>query len=192
MIEAIVLAAGKAERFGATKPLADVDGAPALTRVLETLQRAGLERIVVVLGYDADRVEERIDLHGCRVVRNPAYETGMASSLGAGLRAVSPEAEGALVIHADMPYLASETVASVVAAANTGARAAAPRFGGERGFPVYLRADTFAEVLSTLHGEVGAREFLAAHPEELVLIDVQDPGAVRDIDRPGDLVRRRA
>lgn len=192
MIEAIVLAAGKAERFGATKPLVDVDGAPSLERVLGSLRAAGIERIIVVLGHDADRIEAAVDLRGCRVVRNPNYETGMASSLRAGLQAVSSEAEGALVIHADMPYVSSETVTAVVARARAGARIAAPRVSARRGFPVYLRADTFGEVLPTLRGETGARAYLAAHAEELVLVDVRDSGAVRDIDRPADLARGRA
>jgi CTP:molybdopterin cytidylyltransferase MocA len=191
VIEAIVLAAGRGERLGTVKPLVPVDGAPALERVVEALRHAGLEGIVVVLGHEADRIEAQVDLRACRVVRNPAYETGMGSSLAAGIDAVTPGAQGVLVLHADMPFVTGDTIRAVVEQAEAGARAAAPRFAGRRGFPVYLRSDRFAQVLEGLDGEVGARAYLAAHPEDLVLVDVDDPGAVRDIDRPEDLPSRR-
>ena len=188
MIEAIVLAAGKGERLGAVKPLLSIGGEPALTRVLETLHAAGIDRILVVLGHARDRIAAEVDLSGCRVVENADFEAGMGSSLALGIRSLAPEAEGFLVLHADRPYLAAATIRAVVAAAREGARIAAPTYRGERGFPVYFDCACAASLVPTLVGETGARRYLAEHTDEVKLIPVDDPGAVRDIDRPQDLV----
>jgi nicotine blue oxidoreductase len=189
MIEAIVLAAGKGERLGGVKPLLDAGGEPALARIVRALRAAGIEAILVVLGHAADRIRREVDLSRCRVVVNPNYESGMASSLSLGIRSLSPEAEGFLVLHADMPFLARETIRAVVEAGRRGARIAAPTYRGERGFPVYFCRACVEDLLPTLTGEAGGRRFLAAHREETVLIPVDDAGAVRDVDRPEDRER---
>ena len=187
-VEAIILAAGKGERMGAIKPLVDIGGNPALVRVIDTLGAAGIERIIVVLGYAAQRIERAIDLSGCVVTRNTNYESGMGSSLALGVSLVSPDAKGFLVAHADMPYVKAETVHKVAARALKGAKIVAPIHKGVRGFPVYLRADCRDDLLPTLVGEVGARNYISQHEGDLELVEVDDPGAIIDIDRPEDVI----
>ena len=58
-IAAIVLAAGAGSRFGGGKLLAPLEGRPILQHVLERLEIAGLHEVVVVVGEDADAVEDR-------------------------------------------------------------------------------------------------------------------------------------
>ncbi len=190
MIEAIVLAAGKGERMGTVKPLVAIDGEPALARVVEALKGAGVKRIIVVLGYAQEQVRAGVKLEECVVAVNDDYETGMASSLKLGVGLLSERADGFLITHADMPYVEEATIRAVLARARTGARIAAPSYQGVRGFPVYLDAAYKSELIATLIGEVGARDFIAANARELTLIEVADPGAVTDIDRPQDVITR--
>ena len=187
MIEAIVLAAGKGERLGRIKPLVSIDGEPALGRVIRAIRKAGVEMIIVVLGHAAETVQAQVDFTGCRVIVNPRYETGMAGSLIRGIESVSPAAEGVLVFHADMPTVKAETIRAVIQRAEQGARIAAPSYEAQRGFPVFLHRSCFQELIPTLTGDVGARRYIRAHAAELVLVEVDDPGAIRDIDRPEDL-----
>ncbi len=189
MIEAIVLAAGQGERLRTIKPLVSIDGEPALTRIIRTLKGAGIERITIVLGYEAEAIKRQVDLTDCHVVVNPRYENGMASSLSLGIESLSPTAKGFLIHHADRPTVEEETIRAVVAQGKAGARIAAPSYRGQRGFPVYLHHSCVKELLPTLGGEVGARRYISKHTEELVLVEVDDPGAIRDIDRPQDLCR---
>jgi len=188
VIEAIVLAAGLGTRMGQAKPLLLVDGEPALARVLRRIRDAGLAHPVVVLGApSAQRIDEAVDLTDATIVLNESPEAGMSGSLRLGLAAVSGEAAGALVFHADMPFVATETVQAVVRAADCGADIAAPRFRGHRGFPVFFRQARFPELRESLVGDTGGRAYLETHRDELVCVDVDDPGCVHDIDRPGDL-----
>jgi CTP:molybdopterin cytidylyltransferase MocA len=188
MIEAIVLAAGLAIRMGEIKPLMLVEGDVALARILRRLRAAGAVRPIVVLGsHSAEQVEDAVDLGECIVVFNPAPETGMSRSLRLGLDAVSPGATGALVVHADMPFVRTETIRAVVCAAERGAGIAAPVYRGRRGFPVFFHRSCFPELQRSLSGDAGGRAYIEAHLEDLVGIVVDDPGCAYDIDRPADL-----
>ena len=187
MIEAIVLAAGKGERYGAIKPLIQIEGEPALSRILTTLRAAGIDDILVVLGHAAERIRREVDLGGVRVLVNPNYETGMGGSLSLGIRSLSPSTKGFLILHADMPYVSQVTLRAVLGRANAGALIAAPIHRGRRGFPVYLHRSCCPGLLPTLHGEMGARGFIASNHCDLILTEVDDPGCVWDIDRPEDL-----
>jgi len=187
-VEAIILAAGKGERMGTTKPLVEINGTPALAQVISTLRGAGIARIIVVLGHKAEKIEKEIDLSDCVVAVNANYKSGMASSLSLGLRTISPAAAGFLIMHADMPYVTEETVRKVIARAVKGAKIVAPVYNGKRGFPVYLSRSCVAELLPRLHGEVGARDYIAQHGDDLELVEVDDPGVTIDIDRPEDVI----
>ncbi len=189
-VEAIVLAAGKGERMGTVKPLVEIDGVPALARVVAMLHRAGIERILVVLGYAAKKIEREVDLSHERVVVNSNYANGMGSSLALGIKFLALETTGFLILHADMPYITEGTVRAVLARAQEGGPIVAPTYRGKRGFPVYLDHSCCDELLPTLAGETGAREYIASHLDDLVLVEVDDPGCVWDIDRPEDLMMR--
>ena len=68
-----MLAAGSGERFGGGKQLADLDGRPLLEHVLAAMAAAPLERVVVVLGAQADEIRAGVDLHGARAVICPDW-----------------------------------------------------------------------------------------------------------------------
>jgi CTP:molybdopterin cytidylyltransferase MocA len=189
MIDGVVLAAGLGRRMGRIKPLLSIDGIPALGRVLSRLTRAGIERPIVVVGHAAAALARTVDLAACRVVENPDPSRGLSSSLRLGLEAVSPQSLGTLIALADMPLVSEETVRAVVDAARAGAPLAAPTYRGRRGFPVFIRGDRVPDVLDSLSGDAGARTYLEAHRAEIALVEVDDPGCVLDLDRPGDLAR---
>lgn len=186
-IDAIVLAAGFGSRMGRIKPLVPVHGTPSLVWVLKRLSEAGLQNPIVVLGYGADEIARAVDLSQAQTVVNDHPARGMASSLALGLGAVSAHAAGALTLHADMPFVAPSTIRAVAEAAAGGARIAAPCLGGTRGFPVYFARSCFPGLINTLHGEIGGREYIEAHKQDLVTIAVEDEGIIRDMDLPEDI-----
>ena len=86
-----------------------------------------------------------------------------------------------------MPFVRPTTIAAVREALERGAPLVAPYFRARRGHPVGI-AGRFYEELLSLGGDEGAKRLLAANESALVKIPVGDPGVVRDIDRPEDLV----
>ena len=186
-VAAVVLAAGLGSRMGRIKPLVPIDGKPSLAHVLDRVAEADVKEPIVVLGHGAEEIRDSIDLSTTRTVVNETPSHGMASSLRIGLRAVSEHAVGALVFHADMPFVTASTIRAIVEAAADGALLTAPRFQGRRGFPVYFAKTCFAELIAGLHGEIGGREYIETHKTDLILVDVEDEGILLDIDRPEDV-----
>lgn len=110
---------------------------------------------------------------------------GMGHTLAAGVRA-SDGAAGWVVALADMPGILPSTIALVAQALGGGASIVAPRFRGDRGHPVGM-ASRFRDDLLALQGDAGARAIVAAHKDAVTLLDVDDPGVLKDIDTPADL-----
>jgi CTP:molybdopterin cytidylyltransferase MocA len=164
----VVLAAGAATRFGSPKQRL------LLPRVLERVRASRVDDVVVVFG--AHDVET-----DARTVRAREWERGPGVSLRAGLAALSPETEAAVVLLADGPNLASAAIDRVVEAWRAdGSPVVAASYGGVRGHPVLLAREVWASV-----PDEGAR---ALEPRLVLCDDLGSPG---DVDSADDLEESR-
>lgn len=207
-VDAIVLAAGLSRRAGDTnKLLAPVDGVPMVVRVARAALASRAERVVVVTGHEAARVEAafvttlaatlpatfpetfpetlpatHID-EAIFFVRNGLYESGLASSLCAGIRALGPGVDGALICLGDMPWVGTDVMDALIDAFDPvrGQGICVPTRDGERGNPVLWGADFF-EVIDGLVGDEGARRLLGEYADRVVEVPVRDRGIFRDLD----------
>jgi molybdenum cofactor cytidylyltransferase len=190
----VVLAAGKSSRMGTAKQLLSLGSGTVLGQTLTNVRNSGLEEIVLVLGSSAESIRRQLPdslLEDVRIVTNEAYEQGMASSLRAGISAVSPRAEAALVILADQPFIRTETFDRIVEEyRRTHARIVIPMHRGLRGNPVLLDRSVFHEVMA-LEGDIGCRAIFGSHPDEIVKVEVEDPGILLDIDNQNDYEQLR-
>ena len=188
MISAIVLAAGEGTRFGGTKQLEVVRGAPLVQHAVDAAARAGVGEIVVVLGHDAERVREALVLPPtARVIVNERYDEGQSTSLAAGLHALDEASEAAVVLLADQPGISAEHVRALAEAFALGRPAAVRlRFRGKPG-PALLSRQIWPEMLA-LEGDVGARALLDTHPELVEEIWLDEDAPI-DVDRREDLGR---
>jgi molybdenum cofactor cytidylyltransferase len=188
VISGVVLAAGTASRFGSTKQLAEFRGKPLVQHAVDLAVEAGLGEIVVVLGHDADRVRAVLRLPGtARAVRNDRYAKGQSTSLSAGLRALDPATEAAVVLLADQPGV---RVAEIRAMTDRFAETRAPlvrlRYRDAPG-PALLAREIWPEAIA-LTGDVGARVLFDRFPIEEVDVHRDAP---LDVDTPGDVERER-
>lgn len=185
-ISAIILAAGASQRMGRPKQLLPVEGRPLIRRTIETVQAAPVQETIVVLGHAAHDILPLLQDISLTVVLNGAWATGLASSLQTGLLALSPRAEGALFVPADLPALTPATIAALVERfGQTGKPIVAPVCQGKRGNPVLFARSLFAE-LEAVRGDQGGREVIQAHPELVEVVEVDDAGTLIDLDRPED------
>src|SRR5215469_14966221 len=109
-IGAVILAAGMSSRMGEPKQLLRLGGKTLLEQVLDNARSAAVDEIVVVLGAGAENIRRQVDLSRIKVVINGSYQQGMSSSLGAGLAALDPAINAALILLADQPFVRPTTL----------------------------------------------------------------------------------
>ncbi|MHB2021504.1 MAG: selenium cofactor biosynthesis protein YqeC [Candidatus Xenobia bacterium] len=182
-VAAVLLAAGRGSRMGRFKLLESVRGKPLVQHALDALFASPVDEIVLVTGHGGSAIRAAVTPRDprLRIVCNERYEEGMATSLSAGIAATPRDASRCLVALGDMPALQPETIHRLLA---EDAPIVAPSYQGRRGHPVAFGA-TLRNELTTLQGDVGAREVLLRHG--VVEIDVDDPGVLLDVDTPADL-----
>ena len=188
-IAGVLLAAGRAERFGSAKlQIALREGPDAGLAIGVVACRhlaAAVDDLIAVVRVGDDALAAAFASERARVVVARRADEGMGVSLAEGV-AAAPEASGYVVALADMPWIEASTISRVVQALAQGAGIVAPVYRGERGHPVGFASRYRAELLA-LRGDEGARAILAAHRSALTLIEVEDRGVVRDVDTPDDL-----
>ncbi len=138
-----------------------------------------IERIVVVLGSEAERVRSEVDLSGVDVVVAQDWADGISASLRTGIAALA-EADAVVLTLGDQPRVGAEAIEAVLAA---GAPARAV-YDGAPGHPVLIGRDLFPEV-ARLTGDQGARDVLANHG--VTEVDLTALGGSQDVDTPADL-----
>lgn len=186
-LEAAVLAAGAARRFGSPKQLALVGGRPMVSLAIESLLDAGIPDTMVVLGASAQRVIPAIRDYPVYPVLNEEWPEGLGSSIRRAVSAVHPETGGLLIYLGDQPWIPPGTVRRLADAfRSTDALAVQPVYRGRAGHPVILRKQLFSELMN-LSGDTGARELLRRHRDKVLLIPVDTPAICLDVDLPSDL-----
>lgn len=185
-VAGLVLAAGESTRMGGfPKPLLHADGQRFVERILGTLSAAGVEDRVVVVGHEADAVRERADLSGARVVHNGDYESGMLSSVQAGVRAIAgADREALLLWPVDFPFPPASVVRELVAVfREERPDVVVPAVDGDRGHPALFAASTFEGLLSAPPDE-GARAVVYAEDTDVRELATDDERILVDVDTP--------
>jgi hypothetical protein len=124
-----------------------------------------------------------------RPVMNPAYQQGMASSIQFGISSLNSNAEAALIVLADQPFLKPETINLLIEEfRRQRPEIVIPVYNGFRGNPVLLTRSVFGE-LSALSGDIGCRAIFGNHTTGILKLDVPDPGVLVDLDTAADVHR---
>lgn len=155
-VAAIVLAAGTARRFGATKQLAELEGRPLVAHAVEAAVTSGCSPVVVVVGHRADEVAAAVARQQIVVVHNDAYRSGQASSLRAGLASLSPDVEATAVLLGDEPDMDPAVIDACVRTWRSGGSVVRARYDDGLGHPVVFDRSVWPR-LRELRGDIGAR-----------------------------------
>lgn len=189
MICAVVPAAGRSERMGVPKLLLPLAGTPIIARVVDALREAQLDEIRVVLGGEREALAQVLEAPRVRFVTTAKPYGDMLASIRSGLRGLPPDCEAVLVALGDQPMITPTLVRRVIHAFRGAAQTIVlPAHAGRRGHPVLLSIRHVPEVLESYDG-VGLRGLIAAHPDEVIEVEVDDPAAFEDVDTPEDYAR---
>jgi molybdenum cofactor cytidylyltransferase len=192
LISAILLAAGESTRMGRPKPLLPWDGKTLVEWQIEQLLDAGVDGVVVVLGFAADEVRAAVRHPRARVVVNEAYREGRASSLRCGAAAVADDVEAVVVLGADQLRAAWVTRRLLDAWRRSRRAVALPRYGDHRGHPVVLAGRLLPELRVATEEEQGLRAVLQRHAAETEVVPIDSAVVDLDLNTPADYERALA
>jgi molybdenum cofactor cytidylyltransferase len=190
-VAGIVLAAGSATRMGRNKMLLRLGGESLVRRCARSALAAGLDPVLVVLGHEADQVRAELAGLACTAVVNSEHLAGISSSLSAGVAALPPGVEAAVVLLADMPFADDGLIGELMAAwRRSGAPLASARYGEVTAPPTLYHRALFPELVGG-RGEGRGREVVRRHRDRAVFVD-RPEATLADVDVPEDFERARA
>lgn len=168
------------------KQLLVYKGKTLIRRAAETALASVCEPVVVVLGANAVAVGAELELP-VLVTRNLEWETGMGSSIRAGLEAVLAADAGVdsiVVLLCDQPFVTAELIDTLIERRReTDKTIVATEYSDARGVPALFARELFAELIG-LSGHEGARQIIRKHADDTVAVPFA--GAAIDIDTRDD------
>ena len=180
---ALIVAAGMSSRMGDFKPMLNIGSISIAQRVVATFQQAGVEKIVMVTGYNATLLERHLAGNGVVFLRNENYETTqMFDSVCIGLAYLRDKCERVLFTPVDIPLFTADTVRRLL---ESDAPLACPAVNGETGHPTLIAASLFDRILAD-RGDQGLRGALERCGASMTQVAVEDLGVLHDADTPED------
>ncbi len=186
-LAAIVLAAGESTRMGQPKALLPWGGVPLVRHQVDLLAaQPAVDPMIVVVGALLDEVQATLDSTPARVVTNPRFREGRATSLAAGARALKGRPTSVLVVSVDQP-LAPELLDPLVTAWQAEPDALLrPTFAGRSGHPLIVPADVAPELEQVTEATQGLRAVVTRHRHRLRSVRVESELAVLNLNTPAD------
>jgi len=185
-IAAVVLAAGRSTRMGGpNKLLAEIARRPLVRIAAEEALASQAKPVIVVTGHQRDQVASTLTGLPVTLVHNPNFADGLGTSLKAGIAAVPPDVDGAIVLLGDMPQVDAGLIDRLIAAfdPDRGTLVVLPTFEGKRGNRVLWSRRFFPDLMA-IEGDVGARHLIGRYGEAVAEVPVDGRAALIDVDTP--------
>ncbi len=180
---ALIVAAGMSSRMGSFKPMLNIGSISVAQRVIANFRQAGINKIVMITGFNATMLERHLAGNNIIFLRNENYEsTQMFDSVKIGLDYLADKCGRILFTPVDVPLFTARTVKRLM---KSQARLACPVCNGLTGHPLLISKELFPTILAD-SGDGGLKGAVDRCGAELVQISVDDPGTVRDADTPED------
>lgn len=164
-----------------------------ITSVINTLELAGVEQIVLVTGASHDLLADALRADSVQLAFNPDFADGsMVHSLQTGLREMQRLGmDSALLALGDQPQIQVTTVRAVLAAgkANPG-RLVLPSFQMKRGHPWLIPASLWPLIFN-LAPDQTMRDFVRSQESSIAYALVDTPSIIADLDTPADYEREK-
>jgi molybdenum cofactor cytidylyltransferase len=190
MLAAVILAAGESRRMGEPKATVPYQGLTFVEHLLAATRhpRVGLTR--VVLGAHAEEIRGRLKVDPAAIVVNPDWPKGQLSSLQAAIRSLPSQiTEGLLLCPVDHPLVSLHLIEILIEAFDaSGKSVVLPIFQGRRGHPMIFRSDLYEELLAA-SPEVGARQIVWAHADDLQEVPTEEEGVILNLNDPETMRR---
>jgi len=192
VIAGVVLAAGLSRRMGQPKMILPWGGQTVIGKVVGTLQKAGIQSIIVVTGGTTSLVETALANFDVQTAFNPDYSNGdMLFSIQTGLAALTDEVQAALVVLGDQPQIEEKTVKGMLDLfRREKSPLIVPSYQLRRGHPWLIEISLWPEI-KNLTPPATMRDFFQQHNSMIRYLEVNTASVLSDLDTPEDYQKNR-
>ncbi len=189
-IVAIVLAAGLSRRMGSqNKLLLELGKQSMVEAVVDRLIASPSSKVIVVVGHEADQIKSVISDKAVSIIKNDQYQTGMTSSIKAGVAQLPEDADAFMICLSDMPLLMTHHYAELIKAYAVHSAAdeciLRPQVNGKKGHPVIFHK-AYKESIMQCTDTDGCNAVIQAHHAKCIYYDTEAVAYIRDVDTPQD------
>ena len=188
-IGALLLAAGLSQRMGAPKALLPWQGTTLLAYQASTLQRVGLNPVLVILGHRAEELKPHLPSDaGVRHLLNPDYLQGKTTSLTAGLGAIDrSKTDAVLVLNVDQPR-SPRTLEIILGEhrESTPHLITIPTYRGKGGHPIILSMKLLDEIMAVSEEDQGLKGVVRRHRKDTRLVEMGSAEVLMDLNSEKD------
>ena len=186
MISAILLAAGQSKRMvGENKLAKKIQGVPLIKLSVKNILTTSIDELIIVLGYQKEIIEKLIVKNEkIKFVFNKDFESGMASSVKAGLNHLSKNTEAFFICLGDMPMVNHDIYNQLIKSKDN-KEIIVPTYKGQQGNPV-LFDKSMKEIVMNITGNVGAKKILELNKDKILNLEINDQNISKGFNTQGD------
>ena len=141
---------------------------------------------MVVLGFAEEKIRKKIKDLPVQITVNKTYREGMFSSVKWGVASLAENTQAVLVVLGDQPSVPVSVINKIIDGYNQmGKGIVLPVYHKKRGHPVLIDMKYRNEV-RRLNPDIGLRELIHHHSEDILEVDVELPYILKDIDTEED------
>ena len=135
----VILAAGDSTRMGFPKQLAEIKDKPLLELVIEKVN-SNFELSTVVLGYENELIQEKINFYNSNILINENWEEGIVSSIRTALffYQEQKQIENLIFFLGDQPEVKDEVIFKLLNNESNNSKILIPQYRYKLGFPILI------------------------------------------------------
>ena len=186
MVSAILLAAGQSKRMnGENKLTKEIQGIPLIKHSVKNILASSIDELIIVLGHQKETIEKLIDNNEkIKFVFNKGFESGMASSIKAGLNHLSKNTEAFFICLGDMPMVNSDIYNQLIKSRSQ-KDILVPTYKNQQGNPVLFNK-LMKEKIMTITGDMGAKKILKLNKDKILNLEVNDQSIIKNFNTLDD------
>ena len=188
MIKAILLAAGQSKRIKSENKLTKLyKKKPLLNHSLKALHKSKVNKVIIVLGHQQNKVKKIIKKNKKNILSfNKNFRKGMASSIKVGLKKVSKNDKGFIVVQSDMPFIKSSDINKIYNSIKSKKFLVhVLKFRNKVGNPIGFDISVVKK-FKRIKGDFGAKFMVKRLKNETKFIKINSLKSFKDFDKASD------
>ena len=188
MIKAILLAAGQSKRIKSENKLTKLyKKKPLLNHSLKALHKSKVNKVIIVLGHQQNEVKNIIKKNKKNILSfNKNFRKGMASSIKVGLKKISKNDKGFIVVQSDMPFIKSSDINKIYNSIKSKKFLVhVLKFKNKVGNPIGFDI-SIVKKFKRIKGDFGAKFMVKRLKNETKFIKINSLKSFKDFDKASD------